>query len=734
MRYRSKKLSVVLGSAAGATVLGMTSGKAMAQYAVTNSFTVPYTAVDPYNANPSATVGYTSIANISDPTTPTGGMPGPVLVGDIYNSSAGVGTAFAYTTTGVHLIGAYTETSNNTRSTLPSVTGTNTYGQVIGYQSQNSNSNSSTGLLGYESWLATPNSSGGYTSAFLSGLTTPYHGYTKSVDSFGDTGFYSYTNANKIASNGNVAGVTLRYEGDTAASPSTSLGTSAWLFTPSSVNSNNGSTSSSNYTEIGLTGSGNSYSLTFNNASSGTNTQPYYSNSIAAVSATSVAGSANVYSGNGSSGLYSSSVSDAWIYNSGATAALGGLYLTSSNSSVTGTMVLSATNNGNNLSFTVPAPTVTPTSGSFQGNLSYGFITTFATYKLGNTIATAVARNSGVVAINDAGQVGLTTSYYVNNAPTATGTDAFIYTPSTTSPGTGTYVQVGLTTDSLAANTYSNTSNSFVSYNGRRSTSISFLNANGASSGTSSTYIGNTQTGTGQAAWVASASGATTQIGLSNTTDTSGNQIHQTVPSYPAGVTGTIYNDYVSAMNNAGMVAGYSNRYQPGVSGTQIGQDAWVYDPNHIDTIPGQEYGTNMWIVDPADEGTTNYTSSQIYYLSPNGVAVGRYANSSSTASSGVYNAFIWSESSGFEPLTTASLSVSGLSAAGYQALINAFYSDSPGNTIIGTGAFTQASNAQPNGLVTLTGAVPEPTSLTLVGLGGIGLLRRRRRPAMSSR
>jgi hypothetical protein len=102
--------------------------------------------------------------------------------------------------------------------------------------------------------------------------------------------------------------------------------------------------------------------------------------------------------------------------------------------------------------------------------------------------------------------------------------------------------------------------------------------------------------------------------------------------------------------------------------------------------------------------------------------------------SSSLYNGFIWSETSGFEPLTTASGNLSGLSAAGYQALISAFYSDSPGNSIVGTGAFTQANYAQPNGLVTLTGAVPEPTSMTLVGLGGIGLLRRRRRPAMSSR
>ena len=65
MRQLSKRFSTVLATAVAATVGGLTCNKAMAQYAVTNSFYVssanPYVAADPYNSTPS-TVTYTGIS------------------------------------------------------------------------------------------------------------------------------------------------------------------------------------------------------------------------------------------------------------------------------------------------------------------------------------------------------------------------------------------------------------------------------------------------------------------------------------------------------------------------------------------------------------------------------------------------------------------------------------------------------------------------------------------------
>jgi hypothetical protein len=173
-------------------------------------------------------------------------------------------------------------------------------------------------------------------------------------------------------------------------------------------------------------------------------------------------------------------------------------------------------------------------------------------------------------------------------------------------------------------------------------------------------------------------------------------------------------------MNDLGMVAGYASRYSS-VTGNTNGQDAWVYDPR---------VGPNgtTFIVDPAAEATNPNTApleaTQIYYLSPSGVALGEITYG--TAYPYSENAFIWTESGGF---TTLDATIAGgLPASGYQNIINAYYSDSPGNTILATGSFT--NSATTNGLATLTGTVPEPSSLSLLGLGAAALLRRRRRLA----
>jgi hypothetical protein len=707
----------------------MTSGKAMAQYAITNSFSVSatnqYVAPDQFSATAGTNINYSSIAiaNIATNTSLPNGNFGP-LAGTLAGKASpgfitSVTTAFTFdAVNGLELIGDYTE--NSAGSHTAAVQGLNQAGQVIGYEGRDDPNSASTGstssVLGEETWLSTPTGPGKASSQFL-GLFGPNNTYTASTSTL-TTGTYSIQQPQYISSTGYVIGNSARYEGDTGAAPNYTLGESAWVFSPTSANSTVGTNS-----EVGLMGDGNTATASYLNTSNGAVTTPYYYNTVSAVGANGeVAGTAKEYSGKSytlSSNAAPTAMSsgfDAWVQPAGASSAtrIGGSTFTSSSISTYSTSSVTATNNSVSYGpITIPAPSITPASGSFAANsFAYGYIPTSSSIPLGSTYATQVARNSVVTAINGNGLVGMYSSYYINNAQSASGQDAFVYNTSN-----GKYIQVGLTTDSYAANASSTGGvDSFVSVSGNRSSAIQYINASGQTAGKSALYIpGYTAASFSNAAWTATASGAVTQIGLYGTAD--GYHVN-TFSGSNSQYTYLQYSDTVSAMNDKGMVAGSSARYNEN-TGSANGQDAWVYDPNNISSLTG----TNMWIVDPAAEATSPTTgateSTTIDYLSPSGVAVGDYNFGN------INTAFIWSESGGFDLLSGASIPA-GLSASGYQNLINAYYTDTGGNTILATASFTNSNTV--NGLVALTGAVPEPSSLSLLAVGATSLLRRRRR------
>ena len=639
-------------------------------------------------------------------------MTGTISGKSTYNASSSVVTAFAYTATGATLIGDYTESATGSHSA--STNGANSFGQVIGYESHNSiystSSSGGSGVLGEEAWLYTPGSGSQFLGLF--GANDTYTATTNS--SYGTTDTYSIQVPQFITTTGYVAGTTNRYEGDSSTTPTASLGKSAWVEAPASANS-----AMLIPYEVGLTGSGNFATYNYSGTVSGTISSPYYSNSTSVISSGGeAAGVSSVFSGtllNATTTLGSGT--DAWVEQAGALSAtrIGGFTFTSS--SVTGfySTTINANNSGVAYSQAIPSPTVTPASGpAFTATFANGYIPT--TGSLGSTYATQVARGNTVTAINASGQVGLTSTYYIGNSASVTGTDAYIYTPSTQK-----YQQVGLTTSSWNSSSATPGVDSFVNTSGQRSSTIKFINTAGQSAGTSGVFIpGYTSSAFGQAAWYASASGATTQIGLYNTAD--GYHVN-TFSGSGSQYSQYEYSESVTNMNDLGMVAGYASRYN-NLTGSSNGQDAWVYDPN---------VGPNgkTFIVDPTAEAVNPATleSTQVYYLSPLGVALGELTYGASYPYS--ENAFIWSESAGFSLLDGNVSNLSSYGSIGYQNLINAYYSDSPGSTILASASFGTNSSTFA-GDVTLVGTipVPEPTTLSLLGVASLALVRRRRRVA----
>ncbi len=280
----------------------------------------------------------------------------------------------------------------------------------------------------------------------------------------------------------------------------------------------------------------------------------------------------------------------------------------------------------------------------------------------------------------------------------------YLYTPSST-PGTasgfgttaaGSYVQLGPTAAPSGTTLgYSNpTSTTFkANYN------PSFLNNAGDASGTTNRYDinGNYE---GGAAWYYN---GTSSVDISPV-----DSIHQAVAG------GLTYSsNTVTAMNNNGLVAAYATRVAgTGNGAAALGQDAYVYDGNT----------QTEYFVDPTHEslGTGNYELSYIGIIGDNGVAVGYYNTYSGTSSTVLSSTlFDWTESGGLQPLVT----YSGSSAASSMQAYTSSFEFAPDGTLYGPNTYGSAATS----IVAYT-VIPEPSTLSLLAVGTVGLLRRRRR------
>jgi hypothetical protein len=280
----------------------------------------------------------------------------------------------------------------------------------------------------------------------------------------------------------------------------------------------------------------------------------------------------------------------------------------------------------------------------------------------------------------------------------------YLYSPSST-PGTasgfgttaaGSYVQLGPTAAPSGTTLgYSNpTSTTFTSNN-----NPAFLNNKGDASGTTNRYDinGNYE---GGAAWYYN---GTNSVDISPV-----DLIHQAVAGGAVSSSNT-----VTAMNNTGMVAAYATRVAGTATGSAaLGQDAYVYDGNT----------QTEYFVDPAHEslGTGNYEYSYIGIIGDNGVAVGYYNTYSGTASTVLSSTlFDWTETGGLQPLVT----YNGSAASGSMAAYVDSFEFGPNGTLYGPNTYGSSAT----GIVAYT-VVPEPTTLGLLAVGTLGLLRRRRR------
>jgi hypothetical protein len=323
--------------------------------------------------------------------------------------------------------------------------------------------------------------------------------------------------------------------------------------------------------------------------------------------------------------------------------------------------------------------------------------------------------------MNEAGQVA---GYASRFNGTGLGTSAWLYDGATS-------VEIGLTGDE------------HTSSSGAKYSLVDELNEAGMASGISHRYSGNTDLG--QTAWLYD--GATTiAVGLIDHEHTRNDgyrnsnslsiifdgelndagQVIGTSQRYNGGsadlgLTAWLYDGAVTTaiglagsehtrndgyksslatrLNEAGQVTGFSRRYNGG--STEVGQDAWFYDPVSEQTIALQ-FSTR----------TDGYAFSQVVYLGEDGLALGTYDSYDAVGNFLGKRAFYFTLADGLRDL--GSLVDGGLAANGWDSLAVAYGANGLGQ-IVGDGKLASQSDGQVPYL--LTPVVPEPSSDVLVVL-----------------
>ncbi len=136
------------------------------------------------------------------------------------------------------------------------------------------------------------------------------------------------------------------------------------------------------------------------------------------------------------------------------------------------------------------------------------------------------------------------------------------------------------------------------------------------------------------------------------------------------------YSSFAYRMNEAGQVLGYSRRYNGG--GTNLGQDAWLYDP-----LLDQTFALNL------STRSDGYAYSSANYLGEDGLVLGSYTLFDALDNNLGDRAFYFTIAGGLHDL--GSLVEGGLAANGWDSLANAIRTNGLGQ-ILGLGQLTTQS------------------------------------------